>query len=432
MKLTRQNSQRGSAFLVSLVGGVLIGTVLCSYLVLVTNRDALSLRATAWNAAMPVLEAGIEEALTHLHEDSNNPTANGWQQDQVNGQTVYWKCRFLPDGSYYCVTNFDITSTTPYIQSAGFVPAPLRDGQFISRLVQVTLTNPPSEFSRAIAANGSVQLSGGSTVDGYSSALGAYDVATNRNASGGIATDSQQASAINVGSAHVYGTAVTGPGGTVSVSDGAVGDVSWNDGNNIGPESGWVDDTMNVTFIPNSAPEPNPTFLPPMVVSAGGSNVTYLTGGTYELNNFVSNDKSQPMIVIGNATLWVPGNFFVNGSGYIYVAPGAKLQLYVGGTDPKVSSVVSISGGGIVNGTGTPANLSIFGLPSCNMINYSGQADFVGTMNAPQANVNFNGNASIYGAIIANTFTSSGTTSVHYDQALAGAGILTVTSWREL
>ena len=110
------------------------------------------MRALAWNTAMPVLEAGIEEALTHLNRDSNSPTANYWTADQVNGQAVYWKYRALPDGSYFYVTNFNVASPSPIIQSAGYVRSPLSDNQYISRVVQVTATNPPSLFGRAIAA----------------------------------------------------------------------------------------------------------------------------------------------------------------------------------------------------------------------------------------------------------------------------------------
>src|SRR5206468_9634684 len=110
-------------------------------------------------------------------------------------------------------------STAPVIYSAGFVKSPLKDNEYISRLVRVSLTNPPSLFSRAIAANGAVKLSGGAVVDGYNSTNGPYG-SNNRNASGGIATNSKETKAINVGSAHVFGDAVTGPGGTVSVSGG--------------------------------------------------------------------------------------------------------------------------------------------------------------------------------------------------------------------
>ncbi len=432
MNLARPTAEQGSALVISLVGGVLIGTVLCSYLVMINSRDTLAMRATSWNAAMPVLEAGVEEALTHLNRDSNNPTANNWTATQVGGQTAYWKQRTLPDGSYFCVTNFNVGTPSPFIQSAGYVASPLNDGQFISRVVQVNLTNPPSEFSRPIAANGPVQLNsldGSALIDGYNSAVGPYDTSTNRDASGGIATNSKQPGAINISGAHVYGTAVTGPGGTISVSSGSVGDIGWN----AGIQDGWTGNNMNVSFQPNSPPPAQgPTYLTPAFYSGNGSNVTYLSGGTYKLDNFVSNDRTRPLIVTGDSTLWIPGNFVVAGSGFVYINPGAHLNLYLGNPDPNVRSSAAINGGGIVNGTGVPSNLSIYGLPGNTAIRYSGQADLVGTVNAPQASFALSGGASVFGAVICNTFTLTGNSQVHYDRALAGPQILIVTGWREL
>jgi hypothetical protein len=222
MKPTIRKTQTGSVLVISLVTCVLIGMALGSCLVLISNRNMAAMRAMAWNSAIPVLEAGIEEALTHMHHDSNSPTANDWTADVVDGKPVYWKHRDFPDGSHYFVTNFGFGSTSPRIQSAGYVPAPLSPDKFISRVVEVGTTNPPSLFNYAIAANGSVKLSGNAVVDGYDSSLGNYDPVTNRNANGGIATNSKQPKAIDVGSASLYGKAVTGPGGTVSVSGGLV------------------------------------------------------------------------------------------------------------------------------------------------------------------------------------------------------------------
>ncbi|TAK90080.1 MAG: hypothetical protein EPO07_20625 [Verrucomicrobia bacterium] len=425
MKSTSRNSQRGSALVITVITGALTGFVLCSYLGLTTSRNRASMRATAWNTAIPVLEAGIEETLTHLHEDADRLTANSWTKDVVNGQTVYTKDRKKspwPDGSYYSVTISNITGTSPAIYSVGHVKSPLEKHEYINRLVRVSLTNPPSLFSRAIAANGPVRLSGGAVVDGFDSSLGAYDPVTNRLANGGIATNSKQPKAIDVGSAHLYGTAVTGPGGTVAVNGGAVGDLNWNS-TQVGVEPGWSDDNMNVSFQPNT--EPTGPMTIPTTTAVGVSNITYLTSGNYQASTFVSNDKTRPMIVIGDATLWVTGDFVVSGSGYVYIAPGASLKLYVAGTG-------SISGGGIVNGGGSPASLAYFGLPTSKTLTYNGTANFIGTINAPQADFAISGGASVFGAVIANSFTSSGGSGVHYDQAARGKAILLVTGWREL
>ena len=421
---TGKKLEQGSTLVLTVIISALLGSVLCSYLVLVSSRNENSMRALAWNSAIPVLEAGIEEALTHLHEDQSNPGGNHWAPAFVNGQKVFWKKRTLPDGSYYCVTNMNVGSTTPLIFSAGYVPSPLKTNQYISRLVRVTTTNPPSMFHYAIASAGPILMSGSAVVDGYNSGLGPYG-AGNRNATGSIATDSQQQGSINVGSAHIYGHAVTGPGGTVAVNGGSVGDLTWNQD----IQAGWTNDNMNVSFQSNSPPTGDITSV--TTTRVGTSNITYLTGSTavYKTDTFVSNSTNRPMVVTGHATLWVTGDFTVSGGGYVYIAPGASLNLYVGGR-------ANMSGGGVVNGsgpdgTGLPANFSYFGLSSNSLMQYSGLADLIGTINAPQAAVKITGGASLYGAIICNSFNSNGTSGVHYDQTLAGGGIFLVTSWRE-
>src|SRR6185503_15251432 len=111
MKPTLCKLQHGSTLVLTMITSALVGTVLASYLQLVGNRNQSAMRATAWNTAIPVLEAGIEEALTHLQFDKNNPSANDWTAELVDGQQVYWKRRALPDGSYYCVTNFNAASS---------------------------------------------------------------------------------------------------------------------------------------------------------------------------------------------------------------------------------------------------------------------------------------------------------------------------------
>jgi hypothetical protein len=303
------------------------------------------------------------------------------------------------------------------------VPAPISQGDYISRLVRVMATNPPSTFSKNVAAGGQITLSGGAVLDGYDSSSGPYNTSSNRNAGGGLVSNTQVAKGINVGTAHVYGMVATGPGGTVDVgSSGAVGDEAWN-ASHTGIEPGWTNNNVNVSYPSNSPP--TGSTQTPTVTSIGGSNIMYLSAGLYKTSDFTSSDKTKPMVVTGDATLWVTGDFTVSGSGYVYISPGASLTIYIGGKG-------TVSGGGVVNGTGVPADCSILGLSSCTDLTYSGSADYVGTINAPQADMTVSGGADVYGAVICRTFTSSGGSGVHYDQALQSPTGLVVTGWVEL
>jgi hypothetical protein len=424
MKLLSKKREQGSILAVALFTGLAIGIVLATYLTLISSRYNLTVRSMEWNAAMPVLEAGLEEALTHLHDDpATSPTANGWTSGTISGLQVYTKERHFTDGSYFYVWIYNATAHNPRIYSQGFVPAPLGQG-YISRRVVVGATNTPSVFTKAIAATGAITLPSG-VVDGFNSSLGGYDTLTNRNATGNIATDSTNKPAVTVGKGgHVYGTVITGPGGTISVgSGGTVGDAPWN-ASNTGIEPGWTNNNMNVAFPSNQPPTGGP-FPTPTVTVAGGSNITYLPTGKYQMSSFTSSGSTKPMIVTGNATLWVTGNVAVQGSGYILINPGASLTLIVGGT-------ATVSGGGVVNGTGLASDFSLVGLSGNTQITYSGSAAFIGTINAPQAAVTISGSADFYGAMIAKTVTITGGGSVHYDDTLGTVGGLIVSSWTEL
>ena len=128
-----KKSAEGSTLVITIVISALIGSVLCSFLVLISARNQGAMRALAWNSAIPVLEAGIEEALTHLNDDKSDPSGHAWTVTHVDGHKAYWKRGDLPDGSYFYVTNLNVASTQPLIYSAGYVPSPLRDKEYVSR-----------------------------------------------------------------------------------------------------------------------------------------------------------------------------------------------------------------------------------------------------------------------------------------------------------
>ena len=402
---------------------VTVGIVVASYLALIANRYKITVRSQCWNTALPVVEAGLEEAMAHLHADAGAPSANGWAPDTVGGQPVYTKKRTLTDGSYFLVTIYKATSDNPTIYSTGYVPSPLQKGCYISRTVKFTLTNAATVFTAAIACQGTIRLSGGPAVDGYNSSAGGYDPTTNRLANAGIATDSSASPAIYIGNAKVYGPVATGPGGTISILNGQVGDVAWN-ASQSGIEPGWTNNNMNVAFPPNATPSGGP-FPPPPIVSAGGSNITTLESSTYQLSSFTSTHGKEPMVVTGNATLLVTGDFTISGSGYVRIVPTASLTLYIGGA-------LAISGGGMVNETTLASHCQIIGLPSNTSIVLKGNSTFYGAINAPQADVTIGGTADAYGALICRTFTGTGSGNFHYDRALATTNGLVGCGWIEL
>jgi len=423
MKIEGKRNEAGATLLVALFTALIIGAVLGSFLLVTSSRTKLTLRSTAWNAAVPVLEAGIEEAFTHLHDDTNNYRTNGWALTNMSGQAVYAKTRSFKDGSYFYTTIFGAGSSGPIIYSAGFVPSPLGNGQYISRTVKVPATNPPTLFSKAIVAIGPISFGGNALVDSFDSRIGRYDTATNRSALGSIATDSRANPAVSVGNGKIYGTVNTGPGGTITVgSGGGIGDVAWNASHNGIQDRSWTNNDMNVAF-PSNAPPPG-SFLIPNVI-AGSNTIVLSSTNNYQLPVLNIGGGLDALFVTTNATLWVIGDFKVQGNGYISIAPGASLKLYVGGS-------TTIGGGGLVNGSRLATSFSYIGLSSNTSFTYSGRGTFVGTINAPQANISMSGNVDVYGAIICKTFSGGGSAGVHYDVSLATGSGLIATGWIEL
>lgn len=429
MKILRRQREQGSVLLTGLIISLAVGITLASYLTLISNRYRMTVSSMDWNQAMPVLESGIEEALTHLHDDTTL-TANGWNSATVGGQSVVQKFRTNASDSTYFWTLITTNSTNPVITSSGFVPAPLGKG-YISRTVQVTGTRTATKWADAVAATGTITMNGGATIDSYNGCAGSYGGTNAHGSAGSVVTDSTNKPAITA--QYIYGAVNTGPGGTVSCS-GAIGDASWISNHNSGQiEAGYTNDTMNVSYPSNSPPTNYTSWLAPptmtnvtsITTNTGITSATVLGNGDYTMSSFTSSQSAQPMLVNGLATLYVTGDFTVQGSGYVEILPGGNLTLIVGG------SKTVISGSGVVNGTGDPENFSYIGLAGNTTIQYTGSAAFQGSINAPQADFTISGSAGGYGAAIVNTFTSTGGSSWHYDTCLLSPGNLIINSWRE-
>src|SRR6266496_6632517 len=102
-----RKKHEGSVLLVALLTAWVIGIALVSYLTLVANQNRTTYHSQSWSGCIPVLEAGIEEALTQLNYDNGeclvNAEAHGWTL--ANG--LYSKSRTVgpdTDGCYYNVT----------------------------------------------------------------------------------------------------------------------------------------------------------------------------------------------------------------------------------------------------------------------------------------------------------------------------------------
>jgi Tfp pilus assembly protein PilX len=429
--------QQGGALLVTLVIAAVVSLTLSAYLTWANLHSKLAARSESWNAALPVAEAGVEEALTQLHETGvTNLSANGWTTAS-NGW--YHKKNYVDSQNFYDVS---IKPThPPVIVSTGYVPAPISSGH-VKRRVRVTTTGGPVTGA-AVISKGPISLSGnGVTIDSFDStdpaastdgkwdplkAGDGADVITL--ARDGLTANGKPIYALDVGDADIKGHVTAPSGSTINVTaGGSVGSSSWVNTGTAGIEPGWSSTDASVGIDDVQEPFSGGYYTPgPTTVG----KVKY----QYYLNqsaNYKLSTLSGKTLVTANAVLWVTDDVNIGTGEFIQIADGASLKLYV-----SAPSAV-IGGQGVVNESGLAKNFTYYGLPTNTSIDYKGNSAFYGTINAPQAAVKLGGGGTtdydFNGSLIVDRLTMNGHYHIHYDESL-GTVVplpLVVSSWNEV
>ena len=375
-----------------------------TYLTLISNQNRAVARTQTWNAAMPVAEAGVEEALTQLsYAGVTNLAINGWK---LGADGNYHKSRSLPDGSSYAVMIEPLS--TPVICSTGFTTLPMFSSA-LGRVVQVKATNAPL-FSPGIIAKSDITMNGnGVSSDSYDSSLGPYSSST-AGTNGDVASKYRF---ISVGNADINGSLYLGPTATNSIQKN-------------GEITGNIYHDFNMDFD-DARPPFTSGGIPPLAGTVGKTNYDYIlngqNGGEYQLDSL----KGSVYVSAGNNTLYITGSANISS---LVIAPGANVRIYVAGPNTTF---------GQVNNGGRPQAMQYYGLPGNTSLALSGNGQFVGTIYAPNANFSANGGGSssldVLGSIVVNTVNSfNGHIAFHYDESLKNDGPIhyVIASWHEL
>ena len=440
----------------SLLTAAVIGTALGSYLTLISNQNQSVFRSMTWNEAIPVAEAGIEEALTQIHYYSTTNFSANWTWG-LDG--CYHKKRSVgTDGAYYDVAvklvEPPVITSTAYVRTPltpssalgmilGTVNSSRTSSPYVKRRIQVN-TAGGSAHGAAVVSKGPIYLSGNNvTIDSFISTdprystNGMYTAALARdhgdvitNGKDGVTSNGKPLYALDIGDADIKGHVSTGPNGTAHItSGGSVGDNAWVNVGKPGIETGWSANDANVDI--KSVAEPfSVNYFVPVYIPGNKVNYNYTLAldGSYKLNGPLTGK----ILVTGNVTLWVTGDVNIGSGEFIEVAQGASLKLYVSG-----ASAV-IGGQGIINDTGYAKNFQYYGLPTNTSIDYKGNSAFTGTINAPQADVKLGGGGTtdydFVGSVVANSVTLNGHFHIHYDEALQPAipNGYVVAAWNEV
>jgi hypothetical protein len=409
MVRTRRHPQ-GSALIITLLIAAIIGLTILSYLDLTSSQNRAVMRSQQWNSIVPIMEAGVEEALTQLYYNSTNLGANNW----TSNANAYSKTRYFDYGRYTAAIS---NVNPPVIYSTGYIRIPLSTGE-ISRVVRVATTNS-GLFSRGLVAKGSVTFVGQNvTIDSFDS-LGTnidWNVGIRKaNGTVGSATGS-----VSVQNSNIYGDIAVSPVGSASTGpNGRVGDLTYT---GLGIQPGKLSTDLNIS-IPDVA-------VPAMLASAPPvpANNTIISSGNYTSLGFANTLTVQSNVV---ATVLVNGD--INGG--ITLETGAKLVVYMNGSSLSVAGNTKIN-----QATNSNAlNLLIYGTSNFTSFSLSGNAAFKGMLYAPYAAFSCGGGGNnvvdFAGAATVSTADMNGHFNFHYDEIIGklgpGAGFVVI-GWMEL
>jgi hypothetical protein len=418
-------SQSGSTLLVTLLLAVILGMTLAGYLSCLRSQNVLVAQSQAWNTAMAYAEAGIEEGMAQINVTFGTnympSLLTNWAS--LGGVTYGPRTNAFPNGSYSVI--IQATYPTPTIISTGYCIVP-PIGRQVVRTIQVTTTNR-AVFDNAMCAQQNISFAGNNvSVDSYDSSdplhstNGLYYPPT-RKAGGDVAS---LYGLIAIQNANVNGLLLTGPTGSYTVgSSGFVGDLNWT---GPGLENGWWYDDFNME-IKDVTPPDTAGFLP---VPAGITNTYLLGSGGYYINGDLTISSGQSLFVAGFATLYISGELNMNGSSEIDIAPGAQLKIYCAGATSTMTTI---------NNSGNAYSFQYYGLPGNTIVNWGGNAEYIGTVYAPEAYFNCGGGGSggygYQGSCIVNSIKLNGHFDFHYDESLRRLGPqagFKVKTWQEL
>src|SRR5690349_13616988 len=115
-KIFKRMKQAASALLTALVICSIFSLFAVYYLSLIEQQNLLNTRSQTWNMAIAITEAGIEEGLEYLNENTVSLGTAPWS---YIGNNTYYRSNTLPDGNSYTV--FITNSANPSVVSRAYM-----------------------------------------------------------------------------------------------------------------------------------------------------------------------------------------------------------------------------------------------------------------------------------------------------------------------
>lgn len=383
----RGEAEQGSVMVFALGVVVMVTTLGTSFLARSLSEDRLQSRSLVRQEAFYLAEAAVDQALLNLRTADTS--------DDVTTGT-------LLTGAYQIDTPMtQLTATRWLITTRGTSDAELRRMEAVVDLI------PQSIFQYALFGAQQVEVSGNAFTDSYNSSLGAYDedealhngdVGTNSTNNGGISVS---------GNIFVDGQLVVGPG--VPDPEALVSgfDPAFVTGGTDPPT-----DTQDVAAASATFPMPVvsvPGHLTCNDYTVNGNTTVSLAPGVYCYRNLTIEGNAD-LTASGDVTIYITGELNARGNTVVGVPDDPSQMLFLMTASSSATLEQSIEG----NNT------------------------FYGAIYGPQATIDIRGNATIFGAVVAQNIEVSGNATIHYDENLANFTNVSntfqtaVISWREL
>ena len=396
---------------------VAISAIVGVYLKLATEDLKLADNSFIYNALIHLAEEGAEEATWALMNDNVDWT--GWTETVPGFKAKKFTNLDLGNGKtgtiYVVVESYAGSNPIIYAEAQ----AQLSTGRIVSKQIMIELSGR-SLFASGMIARGTLTFSGNVSVDSYNSSLGAYDSITNRNANVTVGSISTSPNMVDISGATIWGFIGTGES-TPTISSSTVKGPETPVGIDVDPNR--ISSSLSAQFqIPA-----NPTLTSPTINLPGGNTLSgsdIVTIGTpggpldeYFLNSNLRIGSSATLRIDGPVVIVMDTNMSIDvfASAQIEVTGNGSLTLYTDGD-------ILIGGVGIFNDTTVPSNIIIYGTETIagnQTVTLKSASSLQAVLYTPNANIAFSGTPDTFGAIVANTITMSGSSTFHFDEALA-------------
>ena len=389
------SKDRGSAMPLALVAVMILLAVGVGLLSLGYNSRIFSIRTASDITARCAADSGLTKALFEMNEQL---------------KVKPWNDSTLPLEKEISLPNCDaVYSYTVTSDSGGYILESTGKCGQAERTVSCNL-KVQGPFEAAIFTKGLLNLNDSAVVDWYN-----YD---KNDSSLKVGTNSIAPGSVTLhGSALVKGDVAVGAGGdtetAISVASGSV----------IEGQTSAL--TEKVELLPVTVPE----WLESL--PSGGTiqgDTTINNSAKYSDINLQNNKK---IVISGDVTLYITGDLILGNSAELQIEDDSSLVLYLGGDlEGKNSSTIN-------NETKDTKSLQIFGLDSCELMQFKNSSDFYGVIYAPDTDVVMNNSATVYGAAVSKTYDMKNSGVFMYDASLRNTDFddeavrFVVTNWHE-